>query len=813
MPFVEPFPTGFDPSSSVLFLGSGFSVEATNIAGEHPPVGNGLREKFLELLKFDMSEEADLKDLAEYAFQAGKDVRSLLSKQFTISKVSENQAAILAKPWRRIYTTNYDDAIECFHKLNHTNPKPTSYSNHDPQANKVRAGSIIHIHGYIHRMTTENISQQAVLSHRSYAEQAATTSPWWQQFERDIRSAENIFFVGYSLADFETASYLTQSDALVSKTHFILRQNENAMVQARIKSYGTLHEIAVEGFAEECRKSVLGVKPKHANMLTSLRYFDIYQDDKAPVQPSPIEIENLFTFGNFNAQRLFSTFPNATYVLPRIRLIHQATELLNNNKTLVIHSKVGNGKSTFRMCLCTNLTQNGHTCFVCKDDVTIPDQDIEFLKTQKKPVIVFSNFDTAYASMHLFRDLPETTRFIVEMNTGTLQVRLNEVVAALAMPYDRIDVNRLKSKDIRDLNSLLDRAGILPMDLKEKFGDDTEIRDIVLAVYENASVAERIDKLIKPLLQQSNFKKVLISSSILRALDLKTDPTFIRSVTKIDPYAALSEAGELAYEFFDYSHDRLEPHSALFSTYIVQRYLEPSELVDVIYWLSAEAAKRMNEVDNLQSERHRDARHALGKLLTHWRLAKFLNKHSDKNNHIEDFYEKARSQQFISDEPLFWLQYSIFMQEKGEWSVAEKLMETAYLRATKRLGFQTYQLDTNSLSLLIDMEISEKSSKSVQRFEKLLSFLEKIRSMLSKENHRGHALRVLKKLEPLIVNIKHKLSNTEAVALTYQFHLIEQVLDDFGIAVKAETASDQTKDSIARARSKLISLVPQSGSK
>jgi SIR2-like protein len=335
MPNATAFPTGFDPSSSVLFLGSGFSVEATNIAGENPPVGDGLRTKFLELLELETSDASDLKDLAEYAFQNGNDVLKLLREQFTITDFSDGQAAILAQAWRRIYTTNYDDVVEVFHKKNRTTPKPAIYSNEDRKAKQVRTGSIIHIHGYIHRMTPDNVMRQAVLAHRSYAEQAATTSPWWQQFERDIRSAENIFFVGYSLADFETASYLTRSDDLVSKTHFILRANQSPIVRTRIESYGNLHEIAVEGFAAECNKAVVGKRPEHANMLTSLRYFDVFPDDKTPIPPTPVEIENLFTFGNFNFRRLFATFPRSEYVLPRHALLNTGADYLSANKTLV----------------------------------------------------------------------------------------------------------------------------------------------------------------------------------------------------------------------------------------------------------------------------------------------------------------------------------------------------------------------------------------------------------------------------------------------------------------------------------------------
>jgi len=534
-------------------------------------------------------------------------------------------------------------------------------------------------------------------------------------------------------------------------------------------------------------------------MLRSLQYFDINKDDKAPVRPTPLEIENLFTYGTFNIQRLFSTFPNAEYILPREKLVDQGIKSLRTHKTILIHSKIGNGKSTFRKYLSMKLTVDGYSCFVCRDDVTIPERDIEFLRTQTKPVIIFTNFDTAYASMHLFRDLPDATRFIVEMNTGTLQVRRNEAFDVLSGPIERLDVNFLSANDIEQLNGLLDRAGIAPSDLRSRFKNGSEIRDIVLALYENNSVVEKIKNLVTPLLLNADFKKVLFSSSILKALDLKTDPTFLRSVIKVDAYSILSSLGETAYEFFDFSHDRLEPHSALFSEFLVQSFLDPNELIGAVYWLSAEAAKRMNEVTDLQSERHRDARRVLGMLLTHRRLASFLKRHANRDSLIEDLYEKARSNSHIAGEPLFWLQYSIFMQDQREWIVAEKLMETAYSRGADRPGFQTYQLDTNSLSLLLDLEIADMQLDNVKRFDRIITLTDTIRTMLSEGNHRGHAIRVIGKFERFVSSVKRKLSNTEAVALTYHLNLIEQSLDALDISVKTEVGSDSTKSSVARA--------------
>ncbi|HNR78460.1 MAG TPA: hypothetical protein PKM48_15110, partial [Parvularculaceae bacterium] len=107
-----------DPSSCVLFLGSGFSAEATNVQGTRPPIGKALAKEMLAALDPHTDESAyddhDLKDIATYVKKGGVNIYDLLRDQFTISKISEAQETILGFDWRRIYTTNYDDAVEFF---------------------------------------------------------------------------------------------------------------------------------------------------------------------------------------------------------------------------------------------------------------------------------------------------------------------------------------------------------------------------------------------------------------------------------------------------------------------------------------------------------------------------------------------------------------------------------------------------------------------------------------------------------------------------------------------------------------------------
>ena len=139
-------PDTLDSASALLFLGSGFSSQATNILNTNPPVGSGLAKEFERQLGVGHG-ELDLKVLAnEMSFRTDKSLYQTLYNLFTISKLSPSQTDILARKWLRIFTTNYDDAIEFAYQQNGI--RCHSYNFDAPIPRRIQTGSIVHVHGW-----------------------------------------------------------------------------------------------------------------------------------------------------------------------------------------------------------------------------------------------------------------------------------------------------------------------------------------------------------------------------------------------------------------------------------------------------------------------------------------------------------------------------------------------------------------------------------------------------------------------------------------------------------------------------------------
>ncbi|GAB6968335.1 hypothetical protein JCM25156A_23720 [Komagataeibacter kakiaceti JCM 25156] len=180
-----------DPERSILFLGSGFSLGATNIANDSPPNGRGLRRHFIKQLKLPEDTDYDLQVLSdEFANGDAQKLRDELYRIFRLTELTAGQTAILNEPWRRIYTTNYDDAVE----LNRLNNKlsPNTFDVSEPVPNKLPDGAVVHLHGSIRLITPENVKDNLVLGERSYVNQYVVRSPWYDQFQRDLEGVMHL---------------------------------------------------------------------------------------------------------------------------------------------------------------------------------------------------------------------------------------------------------------------------------------------------------------------------------------------------------------------------------------------------------------------------------------------------------------------------------------------------------------------------------------------------------------------------------------------------------------------------------------------
>ncbi|MCJ7879705.1 hypothetical protein MUT85_24460, partial [Salmonella enterica subsp. enterica serovar Infantis] len=138
---------------ALLFLGAGFSKGAINSNHEQVKDAKELSQKLFEEMGMPYDPEKSLNVISEY-FQK-KEGRArlleLLRDEYSIKEVTGTHKTIMKYNWKRIYTTNYDDAAEQASIENGIYRIPVTLSNKLDQT-KDRREIVIHLNGFIEDM-------------------------------------------------------------------------------------------------------------------------------------------------------------------------------------------------------------------------------------------------------------------------------------------------------------------------------------------------------------------------------------------------------------------------------------------------------------------------------------------------------------------------------------------------------------------------------------------------------------------------------------------------------------------------------------
>ena len=183
----------------VFIIGAGFSTGAKNNLGEELPTGNSLRNKLAEATGIDNSYSLEV-IAQQYLDQFGESqLIQLLKDTFIVSTIPENYKLLNNLKKAHFYTTNYDNLLEEIYKSSNKEIKSFQLSTNIKKASK--GLFVLHINGKIEQ-ETENLDDLR-LTLDSY-DKSFFSSPWIKYFCDDLRSADAVFIVGYSiLADLD----------------------------------------------------------------------------------------------------------------------------------------------------------------------------------------------------------------------------------------------------------------------------------------------------------------------------------------------------------------------------------------------------------------------------------------------------------------------------------------------------------------------------------------------------------------------------------------------------------------------------------
>ncbi|EGQ9108808.1 SIR2 family protein, partial [Vibrio cholerae] len=286
---------------AIAFTGAGFSHGTINILNVAPPMAGELAKKLSSLSKLDASDDLMFSaDVALEYIEHGL-ILDLLKDNYTLTSVSDSHENICRLPWKRFFTTNYDNSIELA-SLNvgkriesiDLSYKPTSYLK--------KENVCLHINGKIDGAKPEDLASKIKLSDSSYlSPDSFVNSDWYYHFKKDLETSSAIVFIGYSMYDMDVKKFLFETPSLQEKTYFIVREGAEFKEIFTLRKYGHVLPVGIDKFSE----IINGLQKKSENesivLTDSLLRYEISESHQ---EFRDIDSERLFLYGDYETEKL-----------------------------------------------------------------------------------------------------------------------------------------------------------------------------------------------------------------------------------------------------------------------------------------------------------------------------------------------------------------------------------------------------------------------------------------------------------------------------------------------------------------------------
>lgn len=688
---------------AIAFLGSGFSFGAKNTEGDSIPSSTDLNK--IISVRIGVGSDTDVQvaaELFEEEFGA-TELRRLILAKFSTKEVSPWHKIVMSVPWRRMYTTNYDDVAE-FAAEQEKSRLVSVTINDAPDRQGAGLRVLVHLHGSVLPYTKNQGAEGSFqLSAASYYASKFPSSAWAPTMRNDFNFSRAIFFIGYSLSDFDIARLIFDDADLRQKTFMVCKPGVTEVEKRRLAKFGNVLPVGIEEFA----RALANVDP--STLIQSTPSFVSFREIIPPTQPkvpSQDDYVDLLTTGRFGSDvYAFAQSGGAKYATPRRAL----ADLRMNEaaRRIVVHAGLGNGKSLFLQQAAQDYIARGFRVFEFVRRTEMFSSEIaSIVKGGERVCLMFDNLFVyrdiiSFAHSHLTRD------DIIVATCRTLQYELNngEVESILGKDFLEIDLNVLTFQELEYTSQaftsygLWGRENYLPENKKNHYlaeKCDSEIRSIVLFAFGSGPISAKIKAWASAIETESNsqVKRFVMSCVVLSLVHADVSFLDLCDILECRPHdikKALhsSDASDLVMSL---DGRRVGVRSAILALHMASQSFEPESVLHTLTTLVRKLT------DWLHSGKW--AQEILRELMR-FAIVGRLFETSERREFIVAFYESIRDVEYCRRNPQFWLQYAMARIDREEYPLAEKLLGMAESRASELASYNTFQIDNQRARFLL----------------------------------------------------------------------------------------------------------------
>lgn len=702
---------------AVLFVGAGFSADATNRAGKPIPVGSKFAEDLWTFLKYSGDYDGTaLQTLFEAALKRAKpaELRELLQTSFLCSTIPDWCSIILQTFWYRIYGTNIDDVVETAYnaaarqqELDVFNAMKEDFKERDQFLARLQ---YIKLNG-----TLPGDAKDITFSAQQYANRMNQKEPWYDHFVRDYSTRPTIF-IGSTLNE----PLLNQAIAARSARFgdrpelrprgFLVVRHLSQPQEDALKDFKLIPLIGEAREFFELVRDRLRPFPSRQQVLVSTNpslqgMFDILKGDvrketRADLQEfyasfKPVARPEVIP----TTRKLFLQGAEPTWVdihnhldAPReftrvvVAAVEESLEANDINLT-ILTGAAGSGKSTLVRRAAATLADAGHLVFFAdSEELPAPHRVVGAISAlPKPPILVFDNMSLALGrvSDYLNQCRREGVRatFLVAGRTSKLVERM----ADLRKTFEITDLHMpdLSVPDIDALIALLDHHNQLGKLANKPLHEQRAVfqqyaHHQLLVALRWATLGRAFDEIIK-----DEFLKVepVAAQMMYLCTSLATAAEFSLSKQQIIATSSAKPAEALAYLEYnlrdiviptDGQAERFLARHRAIADHIVEHVAPRAMLRDAYIRLLKVLSHDLSYPIDISSRTFR----LYQRLINHASIYRRFSAHLDDARAI---YETLAP--FLKRDYHFLLQYGSLELEYGELDIAANYIEQAYAYA------------------------------------------------------------------------------------------------------------------------------------
>jgi hypothetical protein len=707
---------------AILFCGAGFSADCLNFNFDEEL---GVSNSLCTMLNDEISGETNtkLKKVTNAAqkfreLRGQKGLLDFLTKKYNVSTVTQDMIDVLKFPWDRVYTTNYDNAIEL--SLSRSRIRHTTINNHDiPDDISTGGVEIVHLHGSAIKWNMKNFDKSCVLTTESYINPKDVIGPWLNRLQIDFEKSEVFIFVGFSAGDFHLNQVFFNATDSRNKVYFVNRSTSTPDADLVIEQgiHGSPIFIGNSGLSELLDKALDFTNEEEPYCPSFRRYERV---SGATEIPSVEEIKDLLIFGKLNHEQIVrdSTLVRSEYSIRRTKVEEIVNSIEDGGSPILITGEICDGKSIIIEQLAARLSLTRPVYMLDRQyDSVIEEASTLAARHPSAVIIVESCFELRAGRLDTLIQNLRGTEATLLLTTRSISARA-EVSEFELMKANKdlvqYRIGELDDAEVQQLIKLTDQIGEwsdFPSTAPERERFIREfchrsLPSFMLKLLRSGYVLDRYSEEYQKVVSLSSPRhiRLLTGALYLSHIGHESTSSFMSNLFKVDSGKAVDDLNEtsLRFRLLRIEHGVVKTVPSIGASTILRDVIPLSNkkiVVDTV-------VEMLRALAGVYRDDH--MKFIFKQLMRYSIVSTVVSDRSEINR----FFDNVSSIDPCRSMVLFWIQWHMAMVDQSRWEEAKLYLDRSYIEAENyerrnSRKFDRFQVDDRKSKFLMIKNRSE----------------------------------------------------------------------------------------------------------